>query len=142
MAGSLESVLAMRAQEAARIPGVNSGLGNIPRDNGTHTDERVIANAYIIAHQGPNSEPASVSDSGRARDPRLDRYRAVLSNDRVCAHDAQRADLGSFADNRLVDPPTLNDGIGADIDVILQHDAPVVPKQDPLVLVFRGADSF
>src|SRR5690348_14732934 len=142
MAESLESTLAMRAQEAARIPGVNSGLGDIPRDDGTHPDECVIANANIVAHQGADSDPASVSDAGRARDSRLDRYRAVLPNDRVCADDAQRADLRSFADNRLVDPPALNDGVGADIDVILKHDATVVPKQDGFVLIFRGADSF
>src|SRR5262249_334869 len=82
-------------------------------------DHRACADRQVVPDPRLPAHDDAVPDRCAARDADLGGQQAVPADHDVVRDLDQIVDLGSFADDRITDPATVDRGIGADFDIVL-----------------------
>src|SRR5262249_33530324 len=108
------------------------GRGSAPPRTGRHIaphdadrcDLGALADGHVIGHANACAQDDEVLQRGTPGNPGLSNEHTVPSNHHIVANLNEIVDLGTLADHGVADRPAVDGGTGADLDVVLNDDAP------------------
>src|SRR5665213_3080472 len=98
--------------------------GNVGVDVAGGGKLRALADRHVIAHPDAATQRHEISKRRTSGDSGLRHNDAMPANANIVADLDQIVDLGALADHGIADGATVDRGAGADLDVVLDDDAP------------------
>src|SRR5215467_5469812 len=107
-----------------RKPGPTGASRHVAHHTSLGAEHRACSDRQVVGNADLATQDDTILDCAAARNADLGNQQAVTPDRDVVADLDEIVDLGSLPDHSVADRPTVDCGIGADLDVVLDDYAP------------------
>src|SRR5688572_27191473 len=123
------------------MPRVSAGLVDRARDNAAEREQHVVADRELIDHYDTAADHTALADFRAARDSRHRGHYRVRADPSVVCNLHEVIELDAVLDDCVLDRAAIDRRVGADFDVVADHDAADLRYFLPLAVVGREAET-